>query len=103
MVSNIFFQRSPAFERHGLMARYFFDLVDEFSPVIDEEGVIFDDDSRAREHAVWCAREVIANDVLADRPIRLDSYISVQEEDRVERFRVLFRDAISIIDHRSLK
>lgn len=80
------------------MARYFFNLIDESISVADEEGKAFENDERAAEHAAWCAREIMANDVLANRPVNLASCIAVQDERRQELFRLYFRDVIKIDD-----
>jgi hypothetical protein len=80
------------------MPRYFFDLVASEAPVTDGDGRSFASLADAEQHAIWCAREIIANDVIAGRPIELSSYISVLDEARSEHARIYFKKVISIID-----
>ena len=78
------------------MPRYFFHLHDGPASVRDDEGVELADDAAALRHAGWCARSVIANQVLNGEPVRLASHISVANASGTEVGRVSFADAVRL-------
>ena len=74
------------------MPRYFLHLFDAGRSVFDHVGIELSDDDAAREHALWCVRDVIAHDILARVPVNLAAYMSVQDQDGREKLRVHFRE-----------
>ncbi len=61
------------------MAQYHFHLHDCGCRVEDEEGSVFPDQASARQHAILCARDVIAAEVLTGR-LCLGCHIEIENE-----------------------
>lgn len=78
------------------MPRFFFDLGAPGSPVVDEEGIEFADWQSAMRYGLRCARDVIAQSVLAGEPVHLSSYVAVCDHDRAEIRRLHFRDCVTL-------
>ena len=76
------------------MPRYFFNLFDGASSVIDDEGRNFDTAAAASEHGIRCARQIVAENIVADAPVRLSSYIAVVDDAGRELIRHRFADVV---------
>ena len=78
------------------MPRYFLHLLDATRSVFDDVGIELDSDDAAHAHALWCLRDVIAHDILAQVPVNPDGYMSVQDQQGHEICRIYFRDVAGI-------
>lgn len=74
------------------MPRYFLHLFDSRKSVFDDLGADFTDAKAAHDHALWCVRDVIAHDILAEVAVNPESYMSVQDRKGREVCRVYFRE-----------
>ena len=77
------------------MPRYFLHCFDTSSSFFDDIGRELIDDEAAREHAIWCARDIVANSLLVGYELDLKGYLSVQDLNGKEYCRVCFRDVSS--------
>ena len=76
------------------MPHYYFNLFDDDVTIADE-GLPFDDDAAAMEHAVAEARAIAADAVLQGRFVG-SHYIEVREERRGVVGRVRFDEAVEV-------
>jgi hypothetical protein len=82
--------------RAGRVQRYFLHCFDTASPVFDDIGEVLDDEVAARQRAIWCARDILANSMLAGSAIDPNGYLSVQDIFGHEYFRVRYTDVICL-------
>lgn len=79
------------------MPRFYMHLHDYSGWVNDPEGQVLRDQAAAETIALSEARNAIAEDIKAGRPILLGSCIAVDNSEGVEVHRVTFAEAFSVV------
>jgi hypothetical protein len=75
--------------------RYYFNLFNSIGAVIDEEGVVAEDDEAARRQALASIRSLLSEEVREGR-LDLNGRIEVRDEAQVLRMIVRFDEALTI-------
>lgn len=79
------------------MQRYFFNVYNDVD-VIDDEGLELPDLSAAKDEAIRGARGMMADHILAGRPVSLSHRIEVADADGKVMASMPFRELITIKD-----
>lgn len=74
------------------MPRFFLHSFDHASSVFDDVGKDLKDMEDLRKHAVWCVKDIIVNSILIGSKVDRKGFVSAQDIDGNEYFRVKYGD-----------